>query len=155
MIDATGGFAYFGTGTWPGIVVKVRLSNFSRVGALPLNAGENNLDSAVIDPTGGFAYFGTGTSPGRVVKVRLSDFNRVGVLTLNAGEDYLSSAVIDPTGGFAYFGTDTTPGIVVRVDLGKQQDHPDFVGESVGHRTDDHVHGECQRGDHRACQRET
>jgi hypothetical protein len=101
----------------PGRVAKVRLSDFTRVGALTLNAGENDLVSAVIDPTGGFAYFGTNDSPGRVVKVRLSDFTRVGALTLNAGEDTLFSAVIDPTGGFAYFGTFTWPGIVVKVRL--------------------------------------
>ena len=122
VIDPAAGFAYFGTfifgtGTEPGIVVKVRLSDFTRVGALTLNAGENGLFSAVIDPAAGFAYFGTGTSPGMVVKVRLSNFTRVGALPLNAGEDYAISAVIDPAAGFAYFGTSTEPGIVVKVRL--------------------------------------
>jgi len=89
----------------------------TRVGALTLNTGENDLRSAVIDVSGGFAYFGTDTSPGRVVKVRLSDFTRVGALTLNTGENDLWSAVIDVSGGFAYFGTDTDPGRVVKVRL--------------------------------------
>ncbi len=117
VIDSSGGFAYFGTGTSPGIVVKVRLSDFTRVGALTLNTGEDLLASAAIDPVGGFAYFGTDTSPGIVVKVRLSDFTRVGALALNTGENLVDSAVIDPVGGFAYFGTGTSPGIVVKVRL--------------------------------------
>jgi Calx-beta domain-containing protein len=92
-------------------------ANFARVGAVPLNSGENNPQSAVIDPVGGFAYFGLVTSPGTVVKVRLSDFTRVGALTLNPSEDGLGSAVIDQAGGFAYFITTNSPGIVVKVRL--------------------------------------
>jgi hypothetical protein len=53
-------------------VVKVRLSDFTRVGSLTLNTGEYGLRSAVIDTANGFAYFGTGTSPGKVVRVDLS-----------------------------------------------------------------------------------
>ena len=40
VIDSAAGFAYFGMDTIPGIVVKVRLSDFTRVGALTLNQGE-------------------------------------------------------------------------------------------------------------------
>ena len=115
VVDTAGGFAYFGT-RW-GLVAKIRMSDFSRVGSLALNPGETNLQSAVIDPAAGFAYFGTGTSPGIVVKVRLSNFTRVSSLTLSSGENLLSSAVIDPAAGFAYFGTGTSPGIVVKISL--------------------------------------
>jgi|GEM_PF-3082408 len=122
-IDPAGGFAYFGTFTTPGQVVKVRLSDLVRLDTLTLNTGENYLSSAVIDPTGGFAYFGTAydrtqsdsTLPGQIVKVRLSDFTRVSAITLNDGESNLISAVIDPAGGFAYFGT--ASGQVVKVRL--------------------------------------
>jgi hypothetical protein len=118
VIDPAGGYAYFGTATNPGIVVKVNLATFARVGALTLNEGEDSLISAVIDPATGFAYFGTSTSPGRVVKVDLADFTHAGALTLNTGENWLRSAAIDPAAGFAYFGTGTFfPGIVVMVDL--------------------------------------
>jgi hypothetical protein len=110
VIDPAGGFAYFGTDTSPGMVVKVRLSDFTRVDALMFEAGEDKLTSAVIDTAEGYAYFGTKTSPGKVVKVRLSDFTRVDDLTLDAGENMLTSAVIDPDNRVAYFGTDTTPG---------------------------------------------
>ena len=74
-------------------MVKVRLSDFTRVASLTLNAGEDYLASAVLDAADGYAYFGTDTTPGRVVKVRLSDFTRVTGLTLAAGEDSLSAAV--------------------------------------------------------------
>ena len=117
VIDPTKGFAYFGTNTTPGTIVKVSLPDFKRVDVLTLTAGEDKLTSAVIDTGKGFAYFGTNTSPGRVVKVRLSDFTRVDANTLDSGEDNLTSAVIDAAKGFAYFGTDTAPGIVVKVRL--------------------------------------
>ncbi len=99
------------------MVVKVGLSDFSRVDGLVLNADEGHVASAVIDVASGFAYFGTISEPGKIVKVRLSDFRRVGALTLNQGENDLRSAVIDDSRGFAYFGTDTSPGIVVKVLL--------------------------------------
>jgi uncharacterized repeat protein (TIGR01451 family) len=99
-------------------VVKVRLSDFTCVGALTLNPGEGYLVSAVIDTINVYAYFGTLTRPGSVVKVRLSDLSRVAALTLNLGEDALESAVIDTARGYAYFGTSTSPGMVVKIDVG-------------------------------------
>ncbi len=72
-----GTFGYFGTGTSfspdgpsPSRVVKVRLSDMTRVGALTLETGENGLYSAVTDGT--FGYFGTLTNPGRIVKVQVN-----------------------------------------------------------------------------------
>ncbi|OLE74499.1 hypothetical protein AUG19_08475 [archaeon 13_1_20CM_2_54_9] len=90
---------------------------FARVGALTLNAGENQLFSAVMDPAAGFAYFSTFTSPSIIVKIRLSDLTRVGSLTLNPGENNVTRAVIDTAAGYAYFGTDTSPGIIVKIRL--------------------------------------
>jgi len=90
---------------------------FSRVGALILHTGENDVTSAVLDVAGGYAYFGTATSPGIVVKIRLSDFTRVGAVTLNAGENFLSAATIDAAGSYGYFGTNSNPGVVVKVQL--------------------------------------
>lgn len=42
--------------------MKVRLSDFTRVGALTLEAGDAYVSPAVIDPVAGHAYFGTRTS---------------------------------------------------------------------------------------------
>ena len=44
-------------------------SPFKRIQGLTLNAGEDDLQTAVIDTVNGFAYFGTFTYPGIVVKV--------------------------------------------------------------------------------------
>ncbi len=111
VIDSANGFAYFGTGNFtgpvvpPGIIVKVRLSDFTRGGALTLNPGEVLPTSAVIDIARGFAFFGTYTFPGTIVEVRLSDFTRVEAITLNPStEGGLTSAVIDAAMGFAYYG---------------------------------------------------
>jgi hypothetical protein len=73
VMDSANGFAYFGTLTAPGKVVKVGLSNFTRVGVVTLSNGEDDLSSAVIDTNQGFAYFGTSTAPGRIIKVDLSN----------------------------------------------------------------------------------
>src|SRR5947209_3018411 len=64
VISPSGDYAYFGTNTPPGRIVKVALRNFTRVGSLTLNTGEDYVRSAVISPSGDHAYFGTDTSPG-------------------------------------------------------------------------------------------
>ncbi len=117
VIDPGAGFAYFASFGSPGIIDKVRLSDFTRVATIPLNAGEASVDSAVIDPAAGCALFGTNTTPGLIVKVRLSDFARVGALKLEMREDTPWAAAFDPGAGFAYFGTYTSPGVVVKVRL--------------------------------------
>src|SRR5437588_9222731 len=80
LIDSAHGFAYFATDTNPGIIVKVRLSDFTRVGALVLQPREEFLSAAVIDTDNGFAYFGSFFT-GIIVKVRLSDFTEVASLS--------------------------------------------------------------------------
>src|SRR5262249_26134530 len=130
VIDTAAGFAYFGTQTDPGIIIKIGLSNFTRVGALSLNIGETSIGAAVIDITGDAVYFameGTYTNvpaQGVIVKLRLSDFSRAGALSLNVGEENLGSAAIDPAGGYAYFGaggyernTGSFPASLVKVRL--------------------------------------
>ena len=123
VIDTANGFAYFGTDAQPGLIVKVRLSDFTKVGILTLDdtpeaTDEINLRSAVIDTTNGFAYFGSDRSPGTIVKIRLSDFTRVSALKLNPGEDSLFSAVIDTVNGFAYFSAVPFPkGKIVKIRL--------------------------------------
>jgi hypothetical protein len=89
-----------------GMVIKINLSTFTRVGAITLNSGETGLFSAVIDTINGFAYFGTVANPGIVVKINLSTFTEVSPsLTFNSGEGLQLTAVINTTTGFAYFTT--------------------------------------------------
>jgi len=125
VIDTTNGYAYFGTGTSPGIVAKVSLGSStaspSLIGSVTLSSGMDGLYSAVIDTTNGSAYFGTGTVPGIVVKVSLGSGTAspslVGYVTLSSGMDILYSAVIDTTNGSAYFGTGTSPGIMAKINV--------------------------------------
>ncbi len=141
VIDPSTGLAYFGTdggpieATSPGIIVRFKLSNFTRVGSITLNANEYNLRSALLDSVRGFAYFSSGgcTHPppwqnyqacafSGVVKVRLSDFGRVGAFSLNPNEDWPTSLVIDSASGFLYIGTryiaaNSWTGDVVKVRL--------------------------------------
>lgn len=106
MIDPSNGFAYFGVASAPGVVVKIRLSDFVVVEVLTLKLSDAGLISAVIDSARGFAYFGTNPfGPASIVRIRLSNFTRVDALNLTAGEDGLPTAVIDEKNGFAYFGT--------------------------------------------------
>ncbi len=119
LMDAAAGYMYLGTNSSPGYVVKVRLSDFSRVGAIALDPSDGDILSGVIDVSSGqgFAYFGTEASPARVVKVDLATFQVTDVLTLATGENSLLSAVIDPAAGYAYFATSWTPGKIVRISL--------------------------------------
>lgn len=124
-IDTLHGYAYFGTYSYPGQVVKIALgdmeSPMTRVGSLTFNPGEDYPRCAVIDPAAGFAYFGTDTPRGIVVKIALGGDGpptRVGAVMLNPGENNLRSGVIDPAAGCAYFGTYSAPGRVVKVGLG-------------------------------------
>lgn len=78
VIDPAGGFAYFAsapTGSPSGAIVKVRLSDFTRV-SNALSFSGFSFQESVIDPAGGFAYFCTDTAS--VLKIRLSDFTNVG-----------------------------------------------------------------------------
>ncbi|PKO18784.1 hypothetical protein CVU37_05245 [candidate division BRC1 bacterium HGW-BRC1-1] len=138
VVDASSGYAYFGTNTWPGRVVKIALGAGAtaptRVSAVTLNEGEDRLASAVIDASNGYAYFATEAydDPGRVVKVALGTGanapTRVGAVTLTTGERHLRCAVIDAPNGYAYFGTYTSPGRVVKVALGAGAAWPTRVG---------------------------
>ncbi|OGI16052.1 hypothetical protein A3K63_02145 [Candidatus Micrarchaeota archaeon RBG_16_49_10] len=119
VIDPSNGFAYFGTAESPDLcqIIKINLTDFTRVGNLTLNSDEGDLESAVLDPSNGFAYFGTYTTSGQIIKINLTDFTRVGNLTLNSDEGDLESAVIDPSNGFAYFGTSSSPDKIIKINL--------------------------------------
>ena len=76
VIDSGRGFAYFGTGTEPGRVVKIKLGQGhelpTRLTAATLLEGEDNLLASVIDTQNRFAYFGTSGNPARIVRVALT-----------------------------------------------------------------------------------
>jgi hypothetical protein len=105
LIDTLHGFAYFATDTQPGIIVKVRLSDFTRVGSLVLSGqGEQFSSAGVINPQGDYAIFGSFFSD-VIEKVRLSDFTEVGSIHVSLRPHIgFVTAVDDPANGFAYFG---------------------------------------------------
>src|SRR2546422_3375164 len=77
VIDSAGGFAYFGTLTSPGVVVKVDLATFARMRGLTLPPREVDFASAVIDSAGGVARFRTVNHPGRELGELLSPTHRL------------------------------------------------------------------------------
>lgn len=90
----------------------------TRIGALTLNSGENNSDTAVIDTANGFAYYATRTFPAYVVKVRLSDFTRISRIQLPTGEGGSVYSIIDITNGFMYVAcTETSPAKITKIRL--------------------------------------
>lgn len=117
VTDPEGIYAYYGLADQPSKIVKIDLHTLTRVDALTLNSGENDIQAAVLDATGRYAYWGTRTSPGRIVKIDLATFTRVGTLTLVEGLNDLRTAVLEPVDNVAYFGTGTDPGAIVKIDL--------------------------------------
>lgn len=120
-VDTGAGFAYYAfsqdPAVGPGEIVKVRISDLTRVDTLVLAPGESVLTCAAIDPGADALYVATYGAPGNVIKIRLSDFSRQASLTFQPGEDYPRVAVLDSAHGFAYFGLWTSPGFVVKVRL--------------------------------------
>lgn len=110
-VDEVHGYAYYGTNTSVGRIIKVRLSDFARVATLTLKPEENYLTCGVVDAAGIYAYFfaqgynGQHAYPGgTVVKVRLSDFTRVGALAMNvSGYSPVGNAAIDSVQNLATF----------------------------------------------------
>ena len=138
VADLTNQFAYIGTtnSTNTAEVVKIDIdpSNFSRIGAITLNAGESiPTEGAVVDAANGYAYFASSDSgnPGdKVIRfdidpVRQSaqpfDFARDGEVLFNdASETAIGASIIDLDNSFAYFGTATAgtdPARIIKVDV--------------------------------------
>jgi len=141
VFDPGGGYLYFGAGR-SGVsatVIKVApgAGNTAptRVQAITLRSGEEQLETGLIDTINGNAYFGTVTRPGRVVKVSLQEktgsdtLRRDGAVnTALTSEALLATGVLDAANGHAYFGTQTIPGRVIKVAMGAGADLPTRIG---------------------------
>lgn len=141
VIDAEAGYAYFGTYTAPGRVIKVALGSGdnapTRIGEVTLTPDENKLRCAVIDPENGYAYFGTeDTFKGSaIVKVALGEGDdpprRIGSARLTYDQGTPLSGVIDQARGYAYFSggrASLDPGTVMKIALGSGDVPPRLVG---------------------------
>ncbi len=70
IINGNGGFAWFGLDNWPGIVVKVDLSDFSIAQRLTITGASGGLTSAVVDYQSKIMYFATEDwDYGRIVRI--------------------------------------------------------------------------------------
>jgi len=118
LVDSDAGFAYYFTNTTPANVVKVQISDHTRVGVLTLNTDEDAVRSAAIDLTNGFMYAVTRDSGAiaKVIKIKLSDFTRVGALTLNSGETQVWAIVIDEANDTSYVSSAQSPSKIIKID---------------------------------------
>jgi hypothetical protein len=120
-VDEAAGYAYVGDDSMPGWIIKIRLSDLSRVAALHLNAAEGLAGCGVIDSARGYAYFsvtsGLAYVPGKIVRIRLSDFSQIDTLTLDANDYSAATMVIDPATPTLYLGVSSWPDKAVKVDL--------------------------------------
>lgn len=125
-LDEENGYLYIGTGTTPGSIVKVAVGEGDatpiRLGALPLQAGENPIDALAIDPVNGFGYAAASGTPDTLVKFALGEGDalptRVGATPFAADDSNLVSAVLDPARGKVWFGNGTSPNRIVQFSLG-------------------------------------
>ncbi len=143
VIDAEAGYAYLGTRSYPGRVLKVALGDGDvtpvLVASLELSPDEHDLHTSLIDPDAGYAYFCTSILPYRIVKVALGEGDapptRIGALVLGENNNRISCALVDSDAGYGYFGTFVIPtgtynslGQVMKVCLGEGNSIPTRVG---------------------------
>jgi hypothetical protein len=115
---AHNGYGYVGLWDGLGRIVKIDLSNFTRVGVLDPEDGNAAYVGAAIDEENNFAYFTTNSSPAKIVKVDLSDFSVDSILTLNSGENSIwSTPIIDTANDVMYVGIYASPARIVKINL--------------------------------------
>ncbi len=135
-IDSERGYIYFGTGTFPGQVIKFSVGNDGQPprheGTLVLEAGEDWLSSVIFDREANELYFGTGTDPAKIVRVSAGEGGRsperLDALTLEPGEAHLETGVIDKNDRYAYWGTNTSPGQIIKTRLADGEQSMEIVG---------------------------
>jgi hypothetical protein len=109
------------------VIVKVRMSDFTRVGSLALSGyGGRQSFTGAIAPSGEFGYFGVdgdNSNNAHIVKVKLDDMTKVDAIALSS-EKFPRVTLMAPDGTFAHFvstGANTSnPGRIARVELEPQ-----------------------------------
>jgi len=111
-IDPAGGYAYFSGGQVDGNsasrVIRIRLSDFTRVDTLTLDTNEMGASIILIDKANDLMYLAERGFPDRIVKVSLSNFARIGYIELKGpGPDQfilqVQAGALDLAHGMAYF----------------------------------------------------
>jgi hypothetical protein len=115
LADPVRGYVYLSSFTHPGTIVRLRLSDFTRVDSLVVDHTDGPPPAGVIDPAGGYAYYSTWRNT--LIRVRLDDFSLAGRLALDPVESAASAAVSDLAAGFAYLATTGSQPRLVKVRL--------------------------------------
>ncbi|KAJ5078527.1 prolactin regulatory element binding protein [Anaeramoeba ignava] len=77
VIDFGSNLMFVGTGTSPMKVIKINLTDFSRIDAITCASLEQNAISAGIDERNQLAYFLADSYPGFLVRIDLKNFSRI------------------------------------------------------------------------------
>ncbi|KAJ5078548.1 hypothetical protein M0811_04873 [Anaeramoeba ignava] len=113
------GFLYVSTDTDgydDPIIHKIRLSNFTEMGNLPLNASdESGATFGGIDSSSQLMYVGTNAEPMRIVKINLTDFTKLDVFTCDEGTNNAMGAYVNFSAELGYFLSED--GCVIEVNL--------------------------------------
>lgn len=95
-IDTVNGFAYFTTFDVPKKIIKIRLSDFTEVGTMTLDIGEQFLQTDAINIIDDFIY--TGEQGGKTIsKIRLSTLTRVSSFESSLTDSPTSGCIIGNT----------------------------------------------------------
>lgn len=98
-VDGQGVFAYFIGSTFPTPrLIKVRLSDFTRIDSLALAEATQPASGLTLDSTGSFAYIPTRNQPGKLLRVNLSNFLTIDQKVLPANYNSLGAITISQDG---------------------------------------------------------
>lgn len=110
---ANGIFAFFGTFTSPGKVIKIDMQSFSYEGIRDLEVGENYLSFGMI--FGSNSFFVTYTSPSKIVKVSIDPFERVEAESFDDEDTFLNVGISQDN--IAFVGRNNEAGSIIKVQL--------------------------------------
>jgi hypothetical protein len=108
-----GTYLYVGLVTSPAKIVKIQLSDLTKVTTLTLDTGEDSCVALWSDGT--YLYAGLYLSPSKIVKIDLATFTKDSTLTLGSGENNLFDLWSDGT--YLYAGLHLSPSKIVKIDL--------------------------------------
>jgi hypothetical protein len=122
VMDEAGVYMYFTTrANSPSEVCQVAVSPLASLGAITMQAGEDDLYGLAIDNLAGYLYVatdGSGAIPSEVIRLAIPALTRVDALTLNSDEYDLRALVADESRGYVYGGFNYNPGRIVEIGGG-------------------------------------
>lgn len=102
IIDSNDRYLYLGSNTVQGLVIKIDLDIFIKVGIITTN---ESLVTAVIDPKNTFIYYATFSNPTTLIKINLYNFT---ILSKNIlSQPSLQTVVYNSNNNYLYYGNNT------------------------------------------------